>query len=152
MLPELLEATWHLLESNCTSYQWKYKLSIKHLFLLGRITMEYLKVVRGQIKQCFCASLCACILVVQLESILNYLVQARCLDWESEIHLFLSFVVFEIWALKLSNQKWPGIHLGRTWQGVNNNVIFTPLVIMIFQSLGCVCQLYMLILYIVLLF
>ncbi len=45
-------------------------------------------------KQCLKASLCTCMLCVQLDLPLNRILP-RSLDSESEIHLFLSFLVFK---------------------------------------------------------
>ncbi len=52
---------------------------------------------------------------------------------ESEIHLFLSFVVLTYELLKLRKQKWHIMRLGKAWKGVNNNFIFIPIVIMILK-------------------
>ncbi len=36
----LIDLPWHLLEKNCTCYQWRQELCIKYLFLLGRHIMN----------------------------------------------------------------------------------------------------------------
>ncbi len=61
--------------------------------------------------------------------------------WNLFVSIFSSFrdMSFQNWV---DNQKWPGVCLGRDNQDVNNNVIFTTHIIMVFQWFSCVCQLY----------